>query len=176
MADDDKFNPFHHHDDDDDCKCEKLIAASIREAGDDIQQGLLEIAQALRDVFSKKAVIARLSYSIGGNMPGNVLSGIVGNTASPTFTEAAADGSLVAPIGPVVYTSDNPAVVSVDANTGVATLVAANPDGSPATANVSALDQGNGLTDVVVFTVSAAPPPPAVSATLSYQLNPSRRR
>lgn len=103
-------------------------------------------------------------------MPGNVLAGIVGNTASPMFTEAAADGSAVAPIGPVVFASDNPAVVTVDANTGVATLVSAG------TANVSSLDQGNGLTDSVAFTVSSAPPPVATSATLSYTLNPSRRR
>lgn len=154
--------PFWDHDD-------EQLAHAIKEAGDDIALGLFAVARALEAIVLK-AVKARLLYSIGGNMPGNTLSGIVGNTASPTFVENAADGSLVAPIGPVVYASDNPAVVSVDANTGVATLVA------PGTANVSALDQGNNLTDSVAFSVSAAPPPAAVSATLSYTLNPAVRR
>lgn len=149
---------------------DKAIARAIKEAGDDIQAGLLAVAGAIKGLGPKVAITLHLSYSIGGNMPGNTLSGIVGNTASPTFIENAADGSAVAPIGPVSFASDNPGVVSVDATTGVATLV------SPGTANVSALDSGNGLTDSVAFSVSAAPPPPAVSATLSYQLNPSIRR
>jgi hypothetical protein len=100
---------------------------------------------------------------------GNPVTGAPGNTATPTFTESAADGSSVAPIGPVQYASDNTAVVTVDASTGIATLQGAG------IANVSALDTGNGLTDSVAFTVTPTTPV-AVSASLNYSLNPSRRR
>ena|ERR1022692_5095506 len=118
-----------------------------------------------------EAVSATLTYTInGGTIMGAPVTGVVGNTATPTFAEASASGLNVAPIGPVVYASDNPAIVSVDPNSGVATLLAAG------TANVSGLDQGNSLTDTVAFTVSAAPPPVAVSASLNYTLNASRRR
>ena len=130
-----------------------------------IAHSLNEIANFLRP--KKKA---RLTYSIGGSMPGNTISGVVGNTATPHFSEADASGNPVAPIGPVIYASDNTAVVTVDANTGVATLVSAG------TANVSALDQGNNLTDTVAFTVSGGAPAVATSASLSYTLNASRRR
>lgn len=148
------------------------IARAIKEAGNDIAAGLQSVAAALSALVPPViAVKANLIYSINGGIPmGAPVSGVVGNTASPSFTEAAANGAAIAPIGPVVYASDNPGVVSVDANTGIATLVSAG------TANVSALDQGNGLTDTVAFTVTAAPPPVAVSASLSYTLNAARRR
>jgi hypothetical protein len=161
---------FHH--DDDDCKCQKLIAASIREGNDDIARALLLIAKSIQELVpppEPEAVAANLTYSIGGVPMGNPVTGAPGNTATPTFTESAADGSSVAPIGPVQYASDNTAVVTVDASTGIATLQGAG------IANVSALDTGNGLTDSVAFTVTPTTPV-AVSASLNYSLNPSRRR
>ena len=155
----------HHHDEDDGLE---QIAKAIRESGDDVAAALLAVAEAILALVPK-AVIAHLSYSITGGSMGNPVNGAPGNTATPMFTEAAADGSSVAPIGPVLFASDNPAIVSVDSNTGIATLVAAG------TETVSALDQGNGLTDSVLFTVTAVVPV-AVSASLQYTLNPSRRR
>lgn len=100
---------------------------------------------------------------------GAPVSGSVGNVFNPTVVETAA-GVPVQPIGPLNYTSDNAAIVSVDAVTGVATCVAAG------TANVSVIDAGNNLTDTVAFTVSAVVPPPADTLTLNYSLAASRRK
>jgi uncharacterized protein YjdB len=69
-------------------------------------------------------------------------------------------GSPVPPPGPkgIVYASDNTAVATVDAS--------GNPTGvSAGTANLTALDQDNNLTDTSVVTVVAAGPGPAVSMT-----------
>lgn len=119
----------------------------------------------------EKAVAANLTYSIGGIPMGAPVTGAPGNTGTPTFAEADVNGASVAPIGPVIYASDNTAVVTVDSSTGVATLVSAG------TANVSALDQGNGLTDSVAFTVTGGGGGgTAVSATLNYTINPASRR
>lgn len=68
-------------------------------------------------------------------------------------------GKPVDPIGPVVFTSDNPAVAT------------ANPDGSlvlvgVGTATISATDGGNSLSASDVLTVTA---PMAKSATLTLQ-------
>lgn len=100
---------------------------------------------------------------------GAAVSMNVGNTASPSVVETAA-GVTVAPIGPLVFASDNSSVVSVDPSTGVATGVSAG------TANVSVIDQGNNLTDSVAFTVSAVAPPPADTLSLNYSVNPTGRR
>lgn len=81
------------------------------------------------------------------------MEGKVGNTFSSAVAETAG-GIPIPPIGPLVFASDNPAVVSVDPSTGKGALVSAG------TANVSVIDQGNGLTDTVVVTVAAEPPPP----------------
>lgn len=152
----------------------KKLADAIEDAAEDTIKAIKASTDAIVAAIQgsappEKAVSANLTYSIGGVPMGAPVSGAPGNTATPTFAEAAADGSAVAPIGPVIFASDNTAIVSVDASTGIATLVAAG------TANVSALDQGNGLTDSVAFTVTAVVPV-ATTATLNYTLNPARRR
>jgi uncharacterized protein YjdB len=101
---------------------------------------------------------------------GAPVSATVGQVYDPTVVESNPTTPSIQPIGPLVYTSDTPATVTVDANTGIATAVAAG------TANVSVLDQGNGLTDTVVFTVSAAPPPVATALDLEYALAASAKR
>jgi hypothetical protein len=132
---------------------------------------LQSIAQAIEDLVPPPSVADKLVllYTLGGNTMGAPVSGSVGNTAAPTVVETAA-GVPVAPIGPLAYASDNTAVVTVDPNSGVATLVAAG------TANVSVIDQGNNLTDTVAFTVGSVAPPPADTLLLSYVLNPTKRR
>ena len=147
------------------------VEKSIKDAIEDSSEAIISAIQAIVPVPPPpEAVAAKLQYTIQGGTMGSPVSGVVGNTATPVFAEATATGVAVAPIGPVVYASDNPANVTVDPNTGIVTLVAAG------TANVSALDQGNGLTDSCAFTVSAAPPPVATTASLNYTLNPTRRR
>jgi hypothetical protein len=90
----------------------------------------------------------------------------VGATASAVFTEfdgPNGTGNPVPAIGPVNFASDNQAVATVDAN-GLATGVGAG------SANISALDGGNGLTASDVLTVEAVAPV-AVSATLALTAN-----
>ena len=58
------------------------------------------------------------------------------------------------PVGPITYASDNPAVATIDPNSGVITVVAAG------VANISGTDNGNGVTASDSLTVLAAPPPP----------------
>lgn len=99
-----------------------------------------------------------------------VTNAVVGQTYNPTVVESNPTTPFIPPIGPVVYASDNPAVATVDPASGIATMVGAG------TANVSVLDQGNGLTDTVAFTVVGATPPPppppsgATAITLTYAL------
>lgn len=69
-------------------------------------------------------------------------------------------GTPIPPPGPkgIIYASDNPAVATVDTN--------GNPTGvSAGTANLTALDQDNNLTDTSVCTVVGAGPTTAVSMT-----------
>ncbi len=103
----------------------------------------------------------------GALMPATIQVG--GKGATFTFTEFSGPngtGSVVPPSGPITYASDNTAVATVDAS-GQVTAVAANADGSPATANITGVDPAspNKVAAGDVITVTAAPPPVAVSAT-----------
>ena len=97
----------------------------------------------------------------------------VNGTATATFLEWSGPGGTgvqVPPTGAVAYSSDNTAVATVDANTGICTGVSAG------TANISANDAGlpaPGLPASDVLTVTAAPPPTAVSSTLTLVANSS---
>ena len=105
---------------------------------------------------------------------GIAVSGVVGNTASVLDVESNPTNPSMAPVGPMQTASDGPAV-TISADGLTATLSAANADGTPATANVTRLDTGNGLSSTTVFTVSAAvtPPPVANDLTSTWSLNPT---
>lgn len=149
------------HDEDND------IARAILIAGAQISNALLEVANALLP----KATKLTLRYTIkGGNTMGAPVTGTVGQVFDPTVVESNPTTPSIQPIGPLVYASDNSAMVSVDPNTGIATLVAAG------TANVSVIDQGNSLTDTVAFTVTAVPPPVATALDLEYALAAAAKR
>lgn len=111
-----------------------------------------------------RAVSSTLTFR-GGNMAsgGSIL---VGQTIQAIYTEfdgPNGTGNVVPPTGLVGYTSDNTAVATVDATSGICTGVSAG------TANISASDGGlppPGLPASGVLTVSAAAA--AVSSTLTF--------
>lgn len=136
-------------------------------AGREIAEAILEVANAL----VPKATKLTLQYTLeGGTTMGTPVTGTVGQVFDPTVVESNATTPSIQPIGPLVYASDTPASVTVDPNTGIATLVAAG------TANVSVIDQGNGLTDTVAFTVTTVTPPVATALSLEYALAAAAKR
>ena len=101
-----------------------------------------------------------------------VSNATVGQVYDLTVVESNATTPSIQPIGPVVFASDNTAVMAVStdaAGNEIATCV------GPGTANVSALDQGNGLTDSIAFTVGTAPSP-ATTLTLTATLATAKNR
>lgn len=133
-----------------------------------IARSLQQIANAL---LPPKATNLSLKYKLrGGTTMGAAISGTVGQVFDPSIVESNATVPTIQPIGPLAFASDNAAAVTVDAVTGIATMVAAG------TANVSVIDQGNNLTDTVAFTVTATPPPVATALTLAYTLAVAQRR
>lgn len=115
----------------------------------------------------------------GENMPARIIVGGLGATFR--FTEFAGlngTGDVVKPSGPIAFSSDNPAVATVDNASQVVnpdgsvsvqvTALGANPDGSDATANISGIDSAsaNKVTASDVITVGlTVPPVVAQSAT-----------
>jgi len=92
----------------------------------------------------------------------------VGQTANPVFQEWSGPngtGDKLPPAGPVTYKSSDETIVSVDANSGVATAVAA--PGGAAKATITATDAAdNMVASTDINTVEAA-----MSATLDYVPN-----
>lgn len=140
----------------------KLIHRILREE-DELESDLSP--EALSMTYDTSATPFSSANPIGGTTMGQPSNIQVGQTGFGKVTEwsgANGTGSAVPPPGPlgIIYASDNVAVATVDAG--------GNPTGvSAGTANVTALDQDNNLTDTSVVTVSAVtpPPPPAVSMT-----------
>lgn len=98
-------------------------------------------------------------------MPATIL---VGGTASSLFQEWTGPngtGTVVPNAGAIQYTSDNPAVATVDPSSGVVTGVSAG------SANITGTDPANSLSASDSVTVNTPPPPPAVSATLTLTAN-----
>lgn len=96
-------------------------------------------------------------HLVGGKMPKTIAPGGSATSLFQEWTGPNGTGTVVPNAGAIAYSSDNPAVATVDATTGVATGVA---DG---TANISGKDSVNNLTASDVLTVQS----PAVSATLT---------
>jgi uncharacterized protein YjdB len=90
----------------------------------------------------------------------------IGQTATAVFTEFSGPngtGVVVAPIGPVTFSSSDPTIATVDPTSGLVTAVA------PGAATITATDAGNGLT--ASDSVSDSPLT-AQSATLVITANP----
>jgi hypothetical protein len=137
------------------------IARAILVAGEQIADALQAVAAALIHLASP--IRMTLFATLGGTRMSNpIASAIVGQVYKLSVVESNATTPSIPPVGPVVFASDNPAAVAVStdaAGSEIATVIA------PGTATVSALDQGNGLTDSILFTASAPPPPPPPVAT-----------
>jgi hypothetical protein len=141
---------------------ENEISEAILIAGTEIANAILEVALALTPRATK--LVLHYSLEGGTTMGSPVTNAVVGQTYNPNVVESNPTTPSIPPIGPLVYASDNTAVVTVDPTSGVATMVAAG------TANVSVIDQGNSLTDTVAFTVAAVTPPVATTLVLNYTL------
>lgn len=146
------------------------IAQAITLAAYKISNRLEEIAQAIRATIPPEppappvATQITLSYYriLGGPLMGVAITNAqVGQKYNPSVVESDATNPSIPPIGPLVYASDNPSVATVAAD-GTVSIV------STGNANVSVLDQGNGLTDTVAFAAAPPTPGPATAITLSY--------
>jgi hypothetical protein len=102
----------------------------------------------------------------GGTMPATILVGATANSLFQEWTGPSGTGTVVPNAGAPAFTSDNPAVATVDPASGVATGVSAG------TANITGVDPANNLTASDVLTVNTVAPPPAQSATLTLTPNP----
>lgn len=106
---------------------------------------------------------ALLSFSTNlRGVPGMPLTIDVGKTSTVLLHEFAGPngtGAELPPAGPLAYVSDNPAVASVDAATGVLTAVSAG------TANVTGTDAADSQTATDVVTVVRPQPQ---SSTLTF--------
>lgn len=131
-----------------------------------IKNCLCDIAHTLRHHF-RIPQSATLMLKGDLAMPATIQ---VGGSATATYLEwsgPSGTGVQVPPTGTVSYSSDTPGVATVDPNTGICSGV------GPGTTNISGTDSGTGLSASDVLTVQAAPPPPAVSATLTLVANSS---
>jgi len=98
----------------------------------------------------------------GVTMPKTIAPGGTATSLFQEWTGPSGTGTVVPNAGAIAFSSDNPAVATVDPASGAVTGVA---DG---TANIHGTDPVNNLTASDVLTV-ATPPPVAVSATLTLQ-------
>jgi len=127
-----------------------------------IEAMLLEILHILNRPQSATLTLQILSGAT--SMPKTVVSGGTGQAVFHEWSGPSGTGTELPLAGAVTFSSDNPAVATVDPAGGLITSV--GPDG---VANISGVDAANSLTGSDVFTVSTPPPPPPVaqSATLT---------
>jgi len=109
------------------------------------------VSAVLKFVDSKGALMANSQSVHINDAPGSVLF--------QEFDGQNGSGNLVPAIGPVSFVSDNPAVATVDPNTGQLAYISAG------SANITGTDAGNGLTASLALSISNAV---AQSATLTF--------
>lgn len=99
-------------------------------------------------------------------MPATIVMG--GKGAQAVYQEWSGPngtGTLVPPVGAVSYSSDNPAVATVDPASGAVVAVAAG------VTNINGVDAGSGLKASDVITVTPQVSVPPASATLVLTAN-----
>lgn len=121
-----------------------------------IARELRRIREVLEKTFLK-ARSARLVFKfnqgeieiMGKNLTVHI-NDVPGSASLQEFSGAAGTGVVVPPTGNVVFSSDNPAVATVDPNSGQLAYIAAG------VANITGTDDGNNLADTAQLTVSGA--------------------
>ena len=124
-----------------------------------------DLLQQIVGKQQKRAVSATLVFqnSEGKNMDLSAhVNDVPGIAIFQEFDGPGGTGNPVPAIGPVSFTSDTPAVATVDPVTGQLTYLSAG------TAKITGTDAGNGLTASPMLTLNASVQP-AQSATLPLQ-------
>ena len=134
-------------------------------------QGFREDMKQIRELLVKiyEAIRPRLSATLTFKGGKRVISILVGQTAAPAYQEWSGPngtGDELPAAGAVTYQSSNPAVATVDPNSGIVTGVSAS--GGSGTATITATDAANNLSATCQVTVVEV----AESATLNYTPNP----
>jgi hypothetical protein len=100
--------------------------------------GLLVVEEAEED--AAKSAVLYISDSKGNRlMPAQLAVGKTAVAVLHEFDGLNGTGNELAPIGPVTYTSSDPTIATVDANTGLVTAVA------PGAVTITGTDSGNNL-------------------------------
>lgn len=125
------------------------------------RHALLEILHDIKLLINRpQSATLNLQVNQPGepDMPATIQVGKTANSLFQEWTGPNGTGTVVPNAGAVAFTSDNPAVATVDPASGVATGV------SVGSCNISGTDPANNLTASDSLTVTAAT---AVSATLT---------
>lgn len=114
-------------------------------------------------------------------MSGRILVGGAGATA--TYQELDALGKIIAPKGPITFSSDSPGFATVDGSKQVVnadgsvsapvTAVAANADGSDSSAVISGVDPLTGLAGADKVAIGPAPVVGGVPVSASLTVTPN---
>lgn len=116
---------------------------------------VVELLQIIVDILAHKSgsLVAQISVNGEPIMGAPASIHVNSTTAQVIFQEfdgPNGTGNKVPPVGPMSFTSDTPATLTVDPASGKISPVAIG------TATVTTLDTGNGLSDTNLVTVSAA--------------------
>jgi hypothetical protein len=142
----------HRHDCGDDCDRQfrqhvldslRLIELQLQEIRRELEHRRQARSATLTFTDSQGDIIMGAAVTVHINDP-------AGSFAFTEFDGPGGTGNKVPAIGPVIFSSDNVAVCAVDQGSGKPTYVGAG------TCTITATDQGNGISDAIAFTVTAA--------------------
>jgi Bacterial Ig-like domain (group 2) len=143
----------------------KSLQEQLTNFDKNVREAVKAIDLVITRILLGKPFSAKLTFKGVQGMPATIQVG--GSGAQAVFTEFSGlngTGSIAPDAGPVAFSSDNPAVATVDPNSGAIVAV------SVGTANISGTDSVDGLTASDSVTVTAAAP---LSATLVVTADPA---
>jgi hypothetical protein len=130
-----------------------------------VSRAIRAIDIVITRILNQQPFSAKLTFKGVSGMPATIQVG--GSGAQAVFTEFSGlngSGAITPDGGPIAFSSDNPAVATVDPVSGAVVAV------SVGSANIIGLDSVNGLTAQDSVTVTAAAP---LSATLVVTADPA---